>query len=470
MAVVLLVVLLVLLPASSPVIHAASDEGREYTLVATSSLNPKAACLGHMVTPPQNGSWVPLSLSHGSCSPWTGGPRPSLAELLRQDQLRVDDIQMRLSDDAEEKKKKSMAPCEVTVLNHGPVSDFKLGTPRRASSEGSELSIDPAAGGSSSSQGGVTQTVLLDTASDVPWVQCHPQQSSYDPTMSATYAAFSCSSPACRGLGPHAAGCINNQCQYNVTYADGSSTSGTYSSDLLTVNDASGGVSSFQFGCSRAELGSFDSRSSGIMGLGGGAQSLVSQTAATHGNAFSYCIPTPSSLGFFALGVPRRAASRYTATPMLRDPRAPTFHRVLLRAITVAGQRLNVPAAVFAAGTVMDSRTFVTRLPPTAYRALRAAFRSSMRMYRAAPPNGALDTCYDFTGVAAIRLPRIALVFDRNAVVELDTSGILLNSCLAFAANGNDAMAGVLGNVQQQRIEVLYDVGGGAVAFRRGAC
>jgi hypothetical protein len=31
-------------------------------------------------------------------------------------------------------------------------------------------------------------------------------------------------------------------------------------------------------------------------------------------------------------------------------------------------------------------------------------------------------------------------------------------------------MPGILGNVQQQTMEVLYDVGGGAVGFRRGAC
>ncbi|TVU39356.1 hypothetical protein EJB05_12769 [Eragrostis curvula] len=463
---VILLVLLLLLPGSSPMIGAAADEEREHTIVATSLLETKAACSGHMVAPPQNTTWVPLSLSHGSCSPWSHGSKPSLAELLRQDQLRVDDIQMRVSDD-----KRRMAPCEETVLNHGPVTDVKLGSPRRASSE-LQLSIDPAAtgGGGSSLQQGVTQTVLVDTASDVPWVQCHPQTSSYDPASSATYAAFSCNSPACRGLGPYAAGCINNQCQYSVTYADGSSTAGTYSSDRLTIGRRA--VSSnFQFGCSRAERGSFGGRrSSGVMGLGGGTESLVSQTAATHGNVFSYCIPKPSAKGFFVLGVPRRAASRFVVTPMLRDPRVPTFYRVLLRAITVNGQRLNVPARAAAGAMVMDSRTIVTRLPPTAYQALRAAFRNSMSMYRAAPPNGALDTCYDFTGVAAIRLPRIALVFDRNAVVELDPSGILLNSCLAFASNGNDRMAGILGNVQQQRIEVLYDVGGGAVGFRRGAC
>ncbi|XP_039845466.1 aspartyl protease family protein At5g10770-like [Panicum virgatum] len=208
------------------------------------------------------------------------------------------------------------------------------------------------------------------------------------------------------------------------------------------------------------------------MGLGGGPESLVSQTAASHGNAFSYCVPTTASdSGFFVLGAPAPGArGAFVTTPLLRNPRVPTFYRVLLRDIAVGGRRLNVPAAALAAGSVVDSRTVITRLPPTAYQALRAAFRGRMGAYRPAPPRGSLDTCYNFAGVFVVRVPRVALVFDGNAVVELDPSGILFNDCLAFAPTSGDGLPGVIGNVQQRTIEVLYDVGGGAVGFRRGAC
>jgi hypothetical protein len=91
-------------------------------------------------------------------------------------------------------------------------------------------------------------------------------------------------------------------------------------------------------------------------------------------------------------------------------------------------------------------------------------------MYRVAPPKEHLDTCYDFTGVRTITLPRIVLVFDRNAAVELHPSGVLFDSCLAFTSSSGDRAPGIIGNVQQRTIEVLYDVGGGAMAFRRGAC
>ncbi|KAI4973005.1 hypothetical protein ZWY2020_010436 [Hordeum vulgare] len=102
---------------------------------------------------------------------------------------------------------------------------------------------------------------------------------------------------------------------------------------------------------------------------------------------------------------------------------------------------------------------------------------------------GQLDTCYDFTGVRNVRLPKISLVFysrsNGGAAVELDPSGVLFNSCLAFAStSGGDGSTGIIGHVQQRTIEVcmfivlhirrtievLYNVGGSAVGFRRRAC
>uniref|UniRef100_A0A453QGQ8 Peptidase A1 domain-containing protein n=1 Tax=Aegilops tauschii subsp. strangulata TaxID=200361 RepID=A0A453QGQ8_AEGTS len=239
-----------------------------------------------------------------------------------------------------------------------------------------------------------------------------------------------------------------------------------------------GMVSGFRFGCSHAlqRPDLFSNTTAGIMSLGRGAQSLSSQTKGTYGHVFSYCVPpTSSHTGFFVLGVPRIAASKYVLTPMLKSKMVPSMYLVRLRGIDVAGQRVAVPPMVFAAGAVMDSRTVITRLQPTAYRALRDAFRAQMGAYRVAPPKGQLDTCYDFTGVRTLRLPKISLVFDSRsnsgAAVELDPSGVLFNSCLAFASTGaGDGSTGVIGHVQQRTIEVLYNVGGSAVGFRRAAC
>ncbi|CAL5050536.1 unnamed protein product [Urochloa decumbens] len=491
MALFLALLLLALSGSSSSAAARASDHGDDYMIVAMSSLKLKSACLGHRVTPPLNSTWMPLDLMDGPCSSPSSSSAvvPSVDELLRRDQLRTDEVQKRLSHNVGDDEANGPANSKVTQVNHLAKIKVELGSRKPAKTTASQLGIHPAATvgggvGTGTLLPGVIQTVVLDTASDVPWVQCvpcpvppcHPQTDTfYDPTNSGSYAAFSCSSAACRQLGPYANGCANNQCQYRVTYPDGSSTSGTYSSDLLTLNPTTS-VNNFQFGCSHADQGNFDSQTAGVMALGGGPESLISQTASTFGRTFSYCLPpTASYVGYFVLGAPSVASSSrsYVVTPMIRDNPSPaTFYRVILRAITVAGRRIDVPATAIATGgaAVLDSRTVITRLPPTAYAAVRAAFRSAMMgMYRPAPSKGSLDTCYDFRGVRSVKLPRVALVFD-GGVVELDPSGILFNDCLAFAANRDDRMPVILGNVQQQTIEVLYDVDGGAVGFRRNAC
>ncbi|KAM3206678.1 hypothetical protein ACQJBY_062048 [Aegilops geniculata] len=474
------------------------EELNYYVVVETTSLEPSPVCQGHRVSPSASGSgnltggaWVPLSHPNGPCSEAgnSGAPWSSAAETLQWDQHRAGYIQRKLSGDepSGDDDEPPLQQPQASGVTSEPAAKFALPAGNQGKSE-----VTPTATVGGGSLPGVNQHMVIDTASDVPWVQCapcpkpqcHPQtDATYDPSKSTTYAPFPCSSPVCRQLGPYANGCTGagntGQCQYRVQYPDGSSTSGTYISDVLTITPTPAGtVSGFRFGCSHAlqRPDLFSNTTAGIMSLGRGAQSLSSQTKGTYGHVFSYCVPpTSSHTGFFVLGVPRIAASKYVLTPMLKSKMVPSMYLVRLRGIDVAGQRLAVPPMVFAAGAVMDSRTVITRLQPTAYRALRDAFRAQMGAYRVAPPKGQLDTCYDFTGVRTLRLPKISLVFDSRsnggAAVELDPSGVLFNSCLAFASTGGgDRSTGVIGHVQQRTIEVLYNVGGSAVGFRRAAC
>ncbi|KAG0531097.1 hypothetical protein BDA96_05G244500 [Sorghum bicolor] len=503
--------LLILCIATSLLADAGADDQVNYVVVETSSLKPSAVCKGHRVHPSVNNyssSWTPLSNPHGPCSPsWEEGAAMDYSassmvdDMLRWDQHRAGYIQRKLSGNvSHEDTEISDSTTTLESVNGGGAGDFSMGddgtggmakaqqqdTHHQVVEELSSAADPAATGGSRRSRlrPGVRQLMLLDTASDVAWVQCFPCPASqcyaqtdvlYDPSKSRSSESFACSSPTCRQLGPYANGCSSSsnsagQCQYRVRYPDGSTTSGTLVADQLSLSPTSQ-VPKFEFGCSHAARGSFSrSKTAGIMALGRGVQSLVSQTSTKYGQVFSYCFPpTASHKGFFVLGVPRRSSSRYAVTPMLKTP---MLYQVRLEAIAVAGQRLDVPPTVFAAGAALDSRTVITRLPPTAYQALRSAFRDKMSMYRPAAANGQLDTCYDFTGVSSIMLPTISLVFDRTgAGVQLDPSGVLFGSCLAFASTaGDDRATGIIGFLQLQTIEVLYNVAGGSVGFRRGAC
>ncbi|XP_066372054.1 aspartyl protease family protein At5g10770-like [Miscanthus floridulus] len=461
--------LLLLLSLSSPIGHAGGHErvqDKEDTgaeAATRSSIKSKAVCSGHRVSIPVSGrAWLPLNHRHGPCSPLPASARmPSTADVLRRDQLRAKGIRGVLNGSASAVERHPATVRPVTLGSSLDTLEYVitmgLGTPA------------------------VKQTVFIDTGSDITWVQCRPcpvppchQQKDpmFDPAMSATYSAVPCGSAACRELGRDGGCSSRNLCRYAISYAGNDSSTGTYSSDKLTLSPTYA-VDGFLFGCQHAPEetpNDDDARTDGIMGLGGGVPSLVSQTVE---KAFSYCLPpSPSYSGFLTLGAPRVSSSRFAVTPMYIYPDHPTFYIVVLQAIVVAGRCLDVPTSVFSNGAIMDSGTPITTLPPEAYRALRAAFRKEMRMYPRAAPMENLDTCFNLDGdVGDAKLPNITLVFERGAAMELDRKGIIVNDgCLAFAPHNDDTSPGIIGNVQQRTFEVLYDIGSQAVGFRRGAC
>lgn len=140
---------------------------------------------------------------------------------------------------------------------------------------------------------------IVDTGSDLTWIQCVPCSNCYDsqgsslfdPQVSSTYKAFSCDSQTCRAFGGEQ--CLKtNDCQYHVTYGDMSSTIGILSSDTLSFDSINGEKTTFPTsisGCGRnnqVQLGNFGI--AGIVGLGGGPFSLVSQIGPQIDHRFSY--------------------------------------------------------------------------------------------------------------------------------------------------------------------------------------
>jgi len=168
---------------------------------------------------------------------------PSTADVLRRNRLRADSIRQRLNGTAGANKRGD-ATVPTTLGSSLDTLEYVvtvgLGTPA------------------------VTQTVVMDTGSDLSWVQrrpcpaatCHPQKDRlFDPARSATYSAFGCRSAACRALlgrDLYGNGCSRRgRCQYAVRYGDGSNTTGTYGADKLTLTPAHA-VDGFRFGCSHA--------------------------------------------------------------------------------------------------------------------------------------------------------------------------------------------------------------------------
>nr|DAD24982.1 TPA_asm: hypothetical protein HUJ06_026446 [Nelumbo nucifera] len=337
-------------------------------------------------------------------------------------------------------------------------------------------------------------TLFFDTGSSVTWIQCQPCAIScyqqlepiFDPSNSSSYSFIPCDSDYCSQLIPavysvqpcNSTSTTISTCTYQITYMDNFTSIGYFGLDTLTLS--SDVFPGFQFGCSQGTRGD-NGMIAGTLGLGRDQVSLVSQTAKTYGEIFSYCLPSSNSLGYLAFGSQAGTGSTSIKyTPLVIDLNAPSFYVVQLIGISVGGRNLSIPPSVFKSpGTIIDSGTTLTYLPPSAYAALRSAFRQGMTNYPPAPPLSpdGLDTCYDLSKSATnVVTPSVVFYFEGGASLDVDLTGRVIGDsslsqvCLAFAATSSPNEFGVLGNLLQQTYEVIYDVAGQRLGFGSGGC
>ncbi|XP_064997465.1 aspartyl protease family protein At5g10770 isoform X1 [Musa acuminata AAA Group] len=422
------------------------EDAQSYHVVQNHNSRPEVVCSSSKVSSfsGSNATALPLVHRHGPCSPFDDKKLLSLEEILLKDQLRVNYLwRSALKPSAKPQVDDSKASIPTEYGGRGYVITVGYGTPSQE------------------------QTVIMDTGSDLSWIKCKPRNVCYsqkepifDPSQSSSYAAIPCNSSDCSQL-PSS---CSSSCAYVIQYGSGPKRSGVYSYDRLTLspNDV---IEPFLFGCGTDNERLF-LNAAGLVGLGRGKRSLVSQTSQVYQSVFSYCLPsTPSSTGFLKLGEPGDASN----TVYTRMQTSSSFYFVDLIGISVGGQQLDISPSVFSSrGTIIDSGTTITRLPASAYGALRSAFRCYMSQYPAAPPTRVLDTCYDFSGYETITVPKVALLFD-GVTMDLDISGILMHGCLAFTGYKGGRF-GIIGNVQQQTFEVVYDLGNERIGFVPQAC
>ncbi|GAB2271819.1 Aspartyl protease protein 2 [Dionaea muscipula] len=328
--------------------------------------------------------------------------------------------------------------------------------------------------------------LVLDTGSDVAWLQCLPCKKCYtqsdpifNPARSSSYSSIPCRSPVCLKLDSPGCSSKGNKCVYEVSYGDGSSTFGEFATETMTFRGAK--VPNVALGCGHDNEGLFVG-AAGLLGLGRGKLSFPSQTGNRFGRKFSYCLvdrsasAKPSSVMFGDSAVSRSAVF----TPLLSNPKLDTFYYVALAGISVGGSRVpGITGELFKidgsgnGGVIVDSGTSVTRLAQPAYIALRDAFRSGTNGLKAADGFSLFDTCYDLSGKTEVKVPTVVMHFvgadvslpANNYMIPVDTSG---RFCFAFA--GSMSGLSIIGNIQQQGFRVVFDVAGHRVGFAPRAC
>ncbi|CAH1435120.1 unnamed protein product [Lactuca virosa] len=327
--------------------------------------------------------------------------------------------------------------------------------------------------------------MVLDTGSDIVWIQCAPCRRCYtqsdpifDPSKSKTFGGVACGTPLCNHL--DSPGCNQRKkCMYQVSYGDGSFTVGEFSTETLTFRKTK--VNNIAFGCGHDNEGLFVG-AAGLLGLGRGKLSFPNQAGRQFGSKFSYCLvdrsmsAKPSSLVFGNAAVSRVA--RFT--PLLNNPKLDTFYYVGLTGVSVGGVRVpGISSSLFEldnsgnGGVIIDSGTSVTRLTRPAYVALRNAFLSGASHLKRGPNFSLFDACFDLSGKTEVKVPTVVMHFTgadvslpaSNYLIPVDSSG---NFCFAFA--GTSSGLSIIGNIQQQGFRVVYDLAGSRVGFTPRGC
>lgn len=340
--------------------------------------------------------------------------------------------------------------------------------------------------------GGKKMTVIVDTGSELTWVQCEPCKSCYtqrdplfNPAASLSYRSILCNSSTCGSLesatgNSGVCSTDGSTCSYSVSYGDGSQTSGELGSDSLNFGGTL--VENFIFGCGQSDQGLFGG-ADGLMGLGRSQLSLVAQTLWKFGGIFSYCLPSIEDYGASGSLILGGNSSVYTNTTpisftrMVHNPQLPTLYFLNLTGIGIDGVALQTSAFSSGSEVLIDSGTVITRLPPSAYTVLRDEFLKQFSGYPSAPPFSILDTCFDLSKYKDVNIPTLTLHFEGDAEVNVDVSGVFYfvrrdasQVCLALASLSSEDEIVILGNYQQKNLRVVYDNKESRLGFGEETC
>ncbi|KAF2299776.1 hypothetical protein GH714_003313 [Hevea brasiliensis] len=325
--------------------------------------------------------------------------------------------------------------------------------------------------------------MVLDTSNDAAWVPCSGcagcSSTTFITNTSSTYGSLDCSVTQCtqaRGFSCPATG--TSSCLFNQSYGGDSSFSASLVQDSLRLaNDV---IPNFAFGCINSISGG-SIPNQGLLGLGRGPLSLLSQSGSLYSGVFSYCLPSFKSYyfsGSLKLG-PAGQPKTIRTTPLLRNPHRPSLYYVNLTGISVGRVRVPIAQELLTfnpntgAGTIIDSGTVITRFVEPIYALIRDEFRKQVKGTFSSL--GAFDTCFAATNEAVA--PAIKLHFTGlNLVLPMENSLIHSSAgslaCLSMAAapNNVNSVLNVIANLQQQNLRILFDVPNSRLGIARELC
>ncbi|KAL6544206.1 hypothetical protein OROGR_010703 [Orobanche gracilis] len=313
---------------------------------------------------------------------------------------------------------------------------------------------------------------IADTGSDLTWTQCKPCSNCYkqkaplfDPRKTRTYRTVSCQSHICSRVGSSSCG-DKNVCGYQYSYGDSSYTIGDLSIETLTFN-SNVSFRNVVFGCGHENGGAFSDAGSGIIGLGGGPLSIISQLGQSDiGGRFSYCLTfiTSNATSKISLGTNDVFAGPGVVSTPLVKKEPDTYYYLTLEGVSVGTNRVDYKSdltsnasSVYEGNIIIDSGTTLTFLPSDIYRGLESALVETINGKRVNDSQGSFNLCYEKS--SDFSAPPVVAHFT-GADVELTQGSTFLEVesgviCLTLVPSEDLA---IFGNLHQMNYKIGYDI------------
>jgi hypothetical protein len=345
-----------------------------------------------------------------------------------------------------------------------------------------------------------TQQMVLDTGSQLSWIQCHKKQpptASFDPALSSTFSILPCTHPLCKPRIPDftlPTSCDQNRlCHYSYFYADGTYAEGNLAREKFTFS-RSVSTPPLTLGCATE---STDPR--GILGMNLGRLSFAHESKITK---FSYCVPArqiqsqtrpgSSPTGSFYLGNnPNSKWFKYikmvTFSPRQRMPNLdPLAYTLPMQGIRIAGKKLNISPAVFRADaggsgqTMIDSGSEFSYFVSEAYDKVREVVVKAVgpRIKNGYVYGGVADMCFDSKNAVEIErlIGEMVFEFEKGVEIVIPKERVLADvgggvHCVGIGSSDKlGAASNIIGNFHQQNLWVEFDLVNRRVGFGKDDC
>ncbi|KAE9585023.1 hypothetical protein Lal_00018260 [Lupinus albus] len=325
---------------------------------------------------------------------------------------------------------------------------------------------------------------ILDTGSDLTWIQCAPCSHCYnqglplfDPSKSRTFHSIACSNSLCKKVRTISCGNVG-ECVYNIKYGGGTTSHGIVATETITFNNTYSGqllkYTNTIIGCGYNNTGHMKPETAGVFGLGGGPSSFISQHGDEFGKRkFSYCLlpfyfQHVTSRLKFGVDTQKSRSGEVITTPLALRNTASNYHHLSLEDVYVDGYTTRSHEISTIGNIIIDSGTTATFIRRSWYLKIEAAIIREI-----GHPGFSLQPfrlCYK-TGTVN-NFPTISLKFFASIhTLRLDTSNVFIiledHTCLSILPT--DKLQ-VLGNLLQVGFNVEYDLEDGTVSFAKANC